>query len=192
MANNISLVGYGIGRPALRHMLWAAKSANSFALGSNTPCSSPSRGPTGARACDRPVRSHTPTTPSHGTQCSAPPQTQAAGHHTFAATSVAHWRPRPRTLLSTASVQRMRLTTTATVATATTPYAPRHAYALGSEERELVRLGIQHGVFSAQSRALYRRMNISLGESVIDLGCGPSTSHSYTAPLFKKQHRIWI
>ena len=51
-----------------------------------------------------------------------------------------------------------------------------HAYALGSEARELVRLGIQHGVFAAESRALYRRAQVQLGDTVLDVGCGPGFS----------------
>lgn len=46
------------------------------------------------------------------------------------------------------------------------------SYALGSEQRELVRLGVQHGVFAAEARSLYRHAGISLGDTVVDLGCG--------------------
>ena len=46
------------------------------------------------------------------------------------------------------------------------------SYALGSEQRELVRLGVQHGVFAAEARSLYKHAGISLGDTVVDLGCG--------------------
>ena len=46
-------------------------------------------------------------------------------------------------------------------------------YVLGSEARELSRLGIQHGVFAGRTRDLYQTLNVQLGDSVIDLGCGP-------------------
>ena len=46
-------------------------------------------------------------------------------------------------------------------------------YVLGSEARELSRLGIQHGVFAGRTRDLYQSLNVQPGDSVIDLGCGP-------------------
>ena len=39
-----------------------------------------------------------------------------------------------------------------------------------------MRLGIQHGVFAAESRALYRRAQVQLGDTVLDVGCGPGFS----------------
>ena len=46
-------------------------------------------------------------------------------------------------------------------------------YALGTKERELKRLGIQHDAFKETTSALYDSINITPGDHVIDLGCGP-------------------
>lgn len=46
-------------------------------------------------------------------------------------------------------------------------------YLLGSDEDELNRLHFQHKVWSGEAFSLWERSGISLGQSVLDIGCGP-------------------
>ncbi|HET6273301.1 MAG TPA: methyltransferase domain-containing protein [Bacteroidota bacterium] len=46
-------------------------------------------------------------------------------------------------------------------------------YALGTDDAEIVRLGVQHKLWSASAFAIWERAGISAGKSVLDLGCGP-------------------
>jgi SAM-dependent methyltransferase len=46
-------------------------------------------------------------------------------------------------------------------------------YALGTHDAEIVRLGIQHKLWSASAFACWERAGISAGKNVLDIGCGP-------------------
>ena len=46
-------------------------------------------------------------------------------------------------------------------------------YALGTHDAEIVRLGLQHKLWSASAFAIWERAGISAGKTVLDLGCGP-------------------
>jgi ubiquinone/menaquinone biosynthesis C-methylase UbiE len=46
-------------------------------------------------------------------------------------------------------------------------------YILGTDKRELDRLGFQHKVWSEEAFNLWRRAGIGMGQKVLDLGCGP-------------------
>jgi SAM-dependent methyltransferase len=46
-------------------------------------------------------------------------------------------------------------------------------YALGTHDAEVVRLGIQHKLWSASAFAIWERAGISAGKTVLDIGCGP-------------------
>lgn len=46
-------------------------------------------------------------------------------------------------------------------------------YALGTTDAEVVRLGIQHKLWSASAFAVWERAGISAGKTVLDIGCGP-------------------
>ena len=46
-------------------------------------------------------------------------------------------------------------------------------YALGTDDAEIVRLGVQHKLWSASAFAIWERAGISAGKSVLDLGWGP-------------------
>jgi SAM-dependent methyltransferase len=46
-------------------------------------------------------------------------------------------------------------------------------YALGTHDAEVVRLGVQHKLWSASAFAIWERAGISAGNTVLDLGCGP-------------------
>ncbi len=49
-------------------------------------------------------------------------------------------------------------------------------YVLGTHDDELLRLGFQHRVWSAQTFALWERAGIGAGQRVLDFGCGPGFS----------------
>ncbi len=46
-------------------------------------------------------------------------------------------------------------------------------YALGTHDAEVVRLGVQHKLWSASAFAIWERAGISAGKTVLDIGCGP-------------------
>ena len=53
-----------------------------------------------------------------------------------------------------------------------TPADPRE-YALGTNEAEVVRLGVQHKIWSAAAFAIWERAGIRAGQTVLDIGSGP-------------------
>ncbi len=46
-------------------------------------------------------------------------------------------------------------------------------YALGTDDAEIVRLGVQHKLWSSSAFAIWERAGISAGMTVLDIGCGP-------------------
>lgn len=48
-----------------------------------------------------------------------------------------------------------------------------NAYILGTERKELFRLGYQHQVWSAEARKAWEIAEFSYGQTILDIGCGP-------------------
>jgi SAM-dependent methyltransferase len=48
-----------------------------------------------------------------------------------------------------------------------------NAYVLGTSDEELIRLGLQHQLWSAQASEGWERANFKRGDLLLDLGCGP-------------------
>lgn len=49
----------------------------------------------------------------------------------------------------------------------------KNAYILGTEREELWRLGYQHQVWSSEARRGWEIAGFSMGQNILDLGCGP-------------------
>ncbi len=60
-------------------------------------------------------------------------------------------------------------------------------YALGTHDAEIVRLGVQHKLWSASAFAIWERAGISVGKTVLDIGCGPGyTSYDLAGVVTSK------
>ncbi len=66
-------------------------------------------------------------------------------------------------------------------------------YALGTHDAEIVRLGVQHKLWSASAFAIWERAGICAGETVLDIGCGPGyTSYDLSGVVTSKGKVIAI
>ncbi len=63
-------------------------------------------------------------------------------------------------------------------------------YALGTHDAELVRLGIQHRLWSASAFKIWERAGIRAGQTVLDIGCGPGYTSLDLAGLVGPQGRV--
>lgn len=63
-------------------------------------------------------------------------------------------------------------------------------YVLGTNDAELVRLGLQHKLWSAQAFALWERAGFRSGSTVLDLGCGPGDATIDLSRLVGAKGRI--
>lgn len=63
-------------------------------------------------------------------------------------------------------------------------------YALGATRAELQRLGIQHNVFAADTRALISAAGFRYGQTLCDLGCGPGTTTFELAQIVGPDGRV--
>jgi len=63
-------------------------------------------------------------------------------------------------------------------------------YALGTNEAELVRLGLQHKLWSAAAFSIWERAGIRAGHSVLDIGCGPGYTSADLAGVVTPKGRV--
>jgi len=74
----------------------------------------------------------------------------------------------------------------------TTPMNSTEAddYVLGTHDAEILRLGLQHRLWSAQTFAFWERAGIGPGKTVLDLGCGPGYTSMDLAGLVAPGGRV--
>ena len=63
-------------------------------------------------------------------------------------------------------------------------------YALGTHDAEIVRLGIQHKLWSASAFEFWERTGISSGKTVLDIGCGPGYTSYDLAGLVAPEGKV--
>jgi SAM-dependent methyltransferase len=65
-----------------------------------------------------------------------------------------------------------------------------HEYVLGTDDAELVRLGLQHRLWSAQAFACWERAGVKPGATVLDVGAGPGFASLDLAQLVAPSGRV--
>jgi SAM-dependent methyltransferase len=65
-----------------------------------------------------------------------------------------------------------------------------HEYVLGTDDAELVRLGLQHRLWSAQAFACWERAGVKPGATVLDVGAGPGFATLDLAQLVTPSGRV--
>jgi SAM-dependent methyltransferase len=63
-------------------------------------------------------------------------------------------------------------------------------YALGTNASEIVRLGIQHKIWSAAAFSIWERAGIRAGHAVLDIGCGPGYTSFDLAGVVTTKGRV--
>jgi SAM-dependent methyltransferase len=65
-----------------------------------------------------------------------------------------------------------------------------HEYVLGTDDAELIRLGLQHRLWSAQAFACWDRAGVKAGATVLDVGAGPGFAALDLAQLVTPRGRV--
>ena len=68
--------------------------------------------------------------------------------------------------------------------------SPDDSYLLGSRDEEIQRLGVQHRVWAAVTRDVWRRAGFCAGAELADLGCGPGFTTLDLARLVGASGRV--
>jgi SAM-dependent methyltransferase len=63
-------------------------------------------------------------------------------------------------------------------------------YALGTGDAEIIRLGLQHKMWSAAAFAIWERAGIRAGHAVLDIGCGPGYTSRDLAGVVTPKGRV--
>jgi SAM-dependent methyltransferase len=71
----------------------------------------------------------------------------------------------------------------------TKPSDPRE-YALGTNDAEIVRLGVQHKMWAAAAFSLWERAGFRAGQTLLDIGCGPGYTSFDLAGVVTSKGRI--
>ena len=63
-------------------------------------------------------------------------------------------------------------------------------YVLGTHDDEIVRLGLQHRVWRARTHDAWRRAGFTIGQTLLDVGCGPGYASLDLAELVGPTGRV--
>jgi len=63
-------------------------------------------------------------------------------------------------------------------------------YILGTDKEELFRLGVQHQVWAEEAQTGWRLANFKLGQTILDLGCGPGYCSTELAFIVGQKGKI--
>src|SRR5262245_1354768 len=63
-------------------------------------------------------------------------------------------------------------------------------YVLGTHDAEIARLGLQHRVWRPQAADAWRRAGFTLGQTLLDVGCGPGFATLDLAELVGPEGRV--
>src|SRR4051812_43891894 len=67
---------------------------------------------------------------------------------------------------------------------------PDRDYVLGTHDDEIVRLGLQHNVWRPRAHDAWQRGGFTLGQTIIDVGCGPGYATFDIADLVGPEGRV--
>jgi SAM-dependent methyltransferase len=65
-----------------------------------------------------------------------------------------------------------------------------HDYVLGTHDEELVRLGLQHRVWRPRALDAWRRAGFTVGQTLLDVGCGPGYASIDLAEIVGPRGRV--
>src|SRR5262245_16194413 len=63
-------------------------------------------------------------------------------------------------------------------------------YVLGTHDDEIARLGLQHSVWRPWASDAWRRAGFTIGQTLIDLGCGPGYATLDLAEIVRSDGRV--
>ena len=66
----------------------------------------------------------------------------------------------------------------------------KREYALGANEAEIVRLGVQHRLWGAQAFSIWERAGFRAGQTLLDIGCGPGYTSFDLAGVVTSKGRV--
>src|SRR5439155_25174453 len=65
-----------------------------------------------------------------------------------------------------------------------------HDYVLGTHDDEVARLGLQHRVWRPRSLDAWRRAGFTVGQTLLDIGCGPGWASADMAEIVGESGRV--
>src|SRR2546429_1551550 len=70
------------------------------------------------------------------------------------------------------------------------PATSEHDYVLGTNDAEIERLRLQHGVWRADAALAWRRVGFVPGDTILDVGCGPGFAALELADIVGRDGRV--